>query len=79
MRLMNFQFCEKSSPATYVSELAGRLRVSIFAVPNEVRDLIIVQDYPLSECLFGKYDMREFRPDLIAELLDAYLIPKRMR
>jgi hypothetical protein len=27
--LINFQFCEKISPATFVSDLAGQLRVSI--------------------------------------------------
>ncbi|CAF1484399.1 unnamed protein product [Rotaria sordida] len=38
-----------------------------------------LRDYPLSECLFGPYDMREFRPDLIQALLNDYLIPSRMR
>ncbi|CAF1492492.1 unnamed protein product, partial [Rotaria sordida] len=37
------------------------------------------KDYPLTDCLFGNYDMREFRPDLIRELLDEYLIPSKMR
>ncbi|CAF0866965.1 unnamed protein product [Rotaria sordida] len=38
-----------------------------------------MRDYPLSECLSGPYEMREFRPDLINELLNEYLIPTKMR
>ncbi|CAF3688299.1 unnamed protein product [Rotaria sp. Silwood1] len=38
-----------------------------------------MRDYPLSECLSGPYEMREFRPDLINELLNEYLIPSKMR
>ncbi|CAF2145915.1 unnamed protein product [Rotaria magnacalcarata] len=38
-----------------------------------------MRDYPLVECLSGEYEMREFRPDLIKELLNEYLIPSRMR
>ena len=39
----------------------------------------LFQDYPLIECLSGEYEMREFRPDLISEILDDYLIPSKMR
>lgn len=38
-----------------------------------------IRDYPLVECLSGDYELREFRPDLIEELLDEYLIPTKMR
>jgi len=38
-----------------------------------------MRDYPLDECLSGDYEMREFRPDLITEVLDEYLIPSKMR
>ncbi|CAF3897878.1 unnamed protein product [Rotaria sordida] len=38
-----------------------------------------MRDYPLSECLSGPYEMRDFRPDLINELLNEYLIPSKMR
>ncbi|CAF1121848.1 unnamed protein product [Adineta ricciae] len=38
-----------------------------------------MRDYPLTECLSGDYEMREFRPDLINEALDEYLIPSKMR
>jgi insulysin len=33
----------------------------------------------LTECLSGEYELREFRPDLITELLDEYLTPNKMR
>ena len=39
----------------------------------------LLKDYPLTECLSGDYEMREFRPDLINEALDEYLIPSKMR
>ncbi|CAF2706664.1 unnamed protein product [Rotaria sp. Silwood2] len=38
-----------------------------------------IRDYPLTECLSGEYEMREFRPDLINEVLNEYLIPSKMR
>ncbi|CAF0913402.1 unnamed protein product [Rotaria sordida] len=38
-----------------------------------------IRDYPLTECLSGCYEMREFRPDLINEVLNEYLIPSKMR
>ncbi|CAF4248358.1 unnamed protein product, partial [Adineta steineri] len=38
-----------------------------------------MRDYPLTECLSGDYEIREFRPDLIIEELNEYLIPSKMR
>ncbi|CAF1256026.1 unnamed protein product, partial [Didymodactylos carnosus] len=38
-----------------------------------------MRDYPLTECLSGEYEMREFRPDLINDLLNTYLLPSKMR
>ncbi|CAF4180716.1 unnamed protein product, partial [Adineta steineri] len=38
-----------------------------------------MRNYPLTECLSGDYEMREFRPDLIIEELNEYLIPSKMR
>jgi secreted Zn-dependent insulinase-like peptidase len=38
-----------------------------------------MRDYPLTECLSGDYEMREFRPDLINEVLNDYLVPSKMR
>ncbi|CAF3973712.1 unnamed protein product [Adineta steineri] len=38
-----------------------------------------MRDYPLTECLSGDYEMREFRPDLIIEELNKYLLPSKMR
>ncbi|CAF0723441.1 unnamed protein product [Adineta steineri] len=38
-----------------------------------------MRDYPLTECLSGDYETREFRPDLIIEELNDYLIPSKMR
>ncbi|CAF0885381.1 unnamed protein product [Adineta steineri] len=38
-----------------------------------------MRDYPLTECLSGDYELREFRPDLIVEELNEYLIPSKMR
>ncbi|UJR18241.1 hypothetical protein I4U23_005141 [Adineta vaga] len=38
-----------------------------------------IRDYPLTDCLFGGYDLREFRPDLICHLLNEYLIPSKMK
>ncbi|CAF0979560.1 unnamed protein product [Adineta steineri] len=38
-----------------------------------------MRDYPLTECLSGDYELREFRPDLIVEELNDYLIPSKMR
>lgn len=38
-----------------------------------------MRDYPLTECLSGEYETREFRPDLIVEVLNEYLVPSKMR
>ncbi|CAF3867523.1 unnamed protein product [Adineta steineri] len=38
-----------------------------------------MRNYPLTECLSGPYEIREFRPDLIIEELNEYLIPSKMR
>ncbi|CAF1172849.1 unnamed protein product [Adineta steineri] len=38
-----------------------------------------MRNYPLTGCLSGDYEMREFRPDLIIEELNEYLIPSKMR
>ncbi|CAF4107813.1 unnamed protein product, partial [Adineta steineri] len=38
-----------------------------------------MRDYPLTECLSGPYEIREFRPKLIIEELNEYLIPSKMR
>ncbi|CAF1425013.1 unnamed protein product [Adineta steineri] len=38
-----------------------------------------MRNYPLTECLSGDYEMREFRPDLITKELNEYLIPSKMR
>lgn len=38
-----------------------------------------MRDYPLTECLSGEYELREFRPDLINELLDEYLRADKMK
>ncbi|CAF4233680.1 unnamed protein product, partial [Adineta steineri] len=36
-------------------------------------------DYPLTECLSGPYETCKFRPGLIIEELNEYLIPSKMR
>ncbi|CAF1449332.1 unnamed protein product [Adineta steineri] len=47
---------------------------------NFVSNLALrMRDYPLTECLSGPYEIREFRPDLIIEELNEYLIPSKMR
>ncbi|CAF1689288.1 unnamed protein product [Adineta ricciae] len=38
-----------------------------------------IRDYSLTDCLFGCYELRDFREDLICQLLDEYLIPSKMR
>ncbi|CAF1466331.1 unnamed protein product, partial [Rotaria sordida] len=54
-------------------EEKGQLRYIVSSLAGRMRD------YPLSECLSGPYEMREFRSDLIYELLNEYLIPSKMR
>jgi hypothetical protein len=77
---MHFQFKEKERPDDFVSNLSGRMRVIIILLKDWIKTfLFFLKDYPLTECLSGDYEMREFRPDLITEVLNDYLIPSKMR
>ncbi len=76
---MHFQFQEKERPDDFVSNLAGRMRVIISIRKFIQKSFFFIQNYPLTECLSGDYEMREFRPDLINEELNDYLIPSKMR
>ncbi|CAF0885808.1 unnamed protein product [Adineta ricciae] len=38
-----------------------------------------IRDYPLTNCLFGPYALHDFRPDLITQLLEQYIMPTKMQ
>ncbi|UJR37824.1 hypothetical protein I4U23_030514 [Adineta vaga] len=76
----------KESPKEWIFEECKNLNAMHFQFREKERpdDFVSnlagrMRDYPLTECLSGDYEMREFRPDLIIEALNEYLIPSKMR